>query len=196
MTSIRPSAQAQQPRGLAFFRQALKGLGVCELSVAVTAFFLAVILNFIQISLRYAFEKSIWWSQEISLLLMMIAYFLGISCVFRSRQYVIILMIVERLPQKIQLLSYYFAQLLTIFFCTVILVEGIIIAPERLTTYTVILHFPEFFWTLPLLVASASMILTSIYFSVSIWNASLKNPGFSLSKLEASVLVNKEADQK
>ena len=54
----------------------------------------------------------------------------------------------------------------------------------------------EFFWTLPLLVASASMILTSIYFSVSIWNASLKNPGFSLSKLEASVLVNKEADQK
>jgi TRAP-type C4-dicarboxylate transport system permease small subunit len=186
------SEQSRQPRGLVIFRQALRKLGTLELSIAVVAFAAAVVLNFTQIGLRYSFEKSIWWAQEISLLLMMIAYFFGISCVFRSRQYVDLHFVVERFPPRIQIYLYYVAQLLTTVFCLIVLVYGIHLAPDRLTTYTVILHLPEFFWMLPLLFASTSMIITSLYFTLAVWKAAGRRPGVPLVDLEVTVLVKAE----
>lgn len=179
-------------RGLALFRRTMRWVGVVELCIAVTSFSAVVGLNIIQISLRYAFSKSIWWAQEVSLLMIMIAYYLGISCVFRARQYIIIHFLVERFPLKIQLCFYYFAQLLTIVFCLVVVVEGIGVVPELLTTYTVIMHLPVFYWTLPLLLASASMIVTTFYYSWAIGNAAARLPGATLASLESEVLVDKE----
>ena len=75
------------PKGLAIFRQALRYVGRVELAVAVMSFTAVVVLNLTQITLRL-FDSSIWWAQEVSLLLAMIAYFIGVSCVFRLRQFV------------------------------------------------------------------------------------------------------------
>lgn len=184
------------PRGLAVFRQALRWVGVVELTIAVAAFSSTVALNIIQISLRYAFDTSIWWAQEVSLLLMMIAYYIGISCVFRARHYVIIHFLVERFSHRTQLYLYYFAQLLTIVFCSVVLFESISIVEEFLTTYTVIMHLPIFYWTLPLMVASASMIVTSVYYTWAVSNVAPRIPGATLASLEAEVFVDKELHEK
>jgi TRAP-type C4-dicarboxylate transport system permease small subunit len=182
---------SQPPHGLAVFRRALRWVGVVELTIAVTAFSSAVGLNIIQISLRYAFDTSIWWAQEISLLMMMVAYYVGISCVFRARNYVIIHFLAERFSLRTQLYLYYFAQLLTIVFCSVVLFESIGVTEELLTTYTVIMHLPIFYWTFPLMVASASMIATSIYYFWAVWNAAGRIPGATLPSLEAEVFVDK-----
>ena len=184
-------AASQLPQGLALFRRALRWVGVVELIIAVTAFSCTVALNIIQISLRYAFDTSIWWAQEVSLLMMMIAYYVGISCVFRARHYVIIHFLVERFPLRTQLYLYYFAQMLTIVFCSVVLFESIGITEELLTTYTVIMHLPIFYWTLPLMIASASMIATSVYYFWAVWNVAGRIPGATLPSLEAEVFVDK-----
>lgn len=189
-------ARCQLPQGLSVFRRALRWVGAVELTIAVVAFSSAVVLNIIQISLRYAFDTSIWWAQEVSLLMIMIAYYIGISCVFRMRYYVIIHFLVERFPLRTQLYLYYFAQLLTIVFCSVVLFESIGVTEELLTTYTVIMHLPIFYWTLPLMVASASIIVTSIYYFWALWNVAARIPGATIASLEAEVFVDKEPHER
>lgn len=178
------------PGGLAAFRRALRALGVIELNVALTAFSAAVVLNIVQIALRYMITYSIWWAQEVSLLLMMIAYFLGISCVFRKRQYVIVQFLVDMFPPRLQVHAYMFAQVLTVVFCLVVLVAGLRTAGDLLTTYSVILHFPEFYWTLPLLVAAVSIIATTIYFTLVVAAAHRRDPDAPLTVLEAGGLID------
>ena len=193
MNSNQVLEQRALPKGLAYYRQILKYLGRIEVVVALIGFCATVILNCIQIALRWGFDKSIWWVQEVSLLMMMIAYFIGISCVYRLRHEVIIRFLVDRLPVKVRFFFYYMAEIWTIVFCSVVLVSGIGDAPGLLTTYTVIMHLPEFYWTLPLLVASASMILTSVYYFAAMWTSSKSSEGKdNIDAVESEIMIDKE----
>jgi C4-dicarboxylate transporter, DctQ subunit len=196
MNSNQVSEQKSLPKGLILFGQVLRYLGMVEMATALMGFCATVILNCIQIALRWGFDKSIWWVQEVSLLMMMIAYFIGISCVYRMRGEVIIRFLVDRLPVKVQFLFYYLAEIWTIVFCSVVLVSGILDAPGLLTTYTVIMHLPEFYWTLPLLIASASMILTSFYYLAAMWASSKASQGREIDALEAEILITREVSQR
>jgi TRAP-type C4-dicarboxylate transport system permease small subunit len=178
------------PQGLAVFRRVLGYVGVVELVIAVGCFTAAVMLNSIQIFLRYAFETSIWWAQEISLLWMMFAYFIGVSCVFRLRHYVVIDFFFNRFSPRNQLFLYFIAQVLTVVFCAVVLVQVFNTRSDLLTTYTVILHLPEFYWALPLFVASVSMILTSIYYTLAVWSVYRRQPSAELIDLEREINVH------
>ena len=184
------------PKGLTLFHQALRHLGRVEMVVALIGFCVTIMLNCIQIALRWGFDKSIWWVQEVSLLMMMIAYFIGASCVYRKRHDVIIRFVVDRLPGNVQLFFYYLAEIWTIVFCSVVLVSGIRDVPGLLTTYTVIMHLPEFYWTLPLLLASASMILTSVYYLAAMWASSKASRGKEIDALESEILIDREAFQR
>lgn len=198
MISNRLSEQVQSlPKGLALYRQVLRYLGKVEMVVALIGFCATVGLNFIQIALRWGFDKSIWWVQETSLLLMMIAYFIGISCVYRMRHEVIIRFVVDRLPVKVQFFFYYLAEVLTIVFCLVVLFTGITDVPGLLTTYTVVMHLPEVYWTLPLLIASTSIILTSVYYLAAMWTSSSRqSQAKDIDAFEADILIDREVFQR
>jgi len=179
------------PRWLATSRRGLRQIGRTELAIAVVSFSSVVVLNIIEISLRYALNQSIWWSQEVSLLLMMVAYYVGISCVFRMRQYVTIDILVERLPAAAQRYAYYFAQLCTVIFCLVALAAGFSMVPRLLTAYTVILHVPQFLMTLPLLWALASMTATTLYYGLAVWYGRGQMKDKTLVMFESELLVEK-----
>ena len=196
MNSNQVLEQKSLSKGLALYRQVLRYLGRIEMVVALIGFCVTVILNCIQIALRWGFDKSIWWVQEVSLLMMMIAYFIGASCVYRMRHDVLILFLVNKLPVKVQFFFYYLAEVWTIVFCSVVLVSGIGDVPGLLTTYTVIMHLPEFYWTLPLLAASASMILTSVYYLAAMWTSSKASQGKEIDALESEILIDREVLQR
>lgn len=177
------------PGGLAVFRRVLRGWGRVELVVATCAFVAVVLINIAQITVRYGFEGSIFWVQEFSLLLMLVAYFIGASCVFRSRHYIIVEFFMERVSPAWQRRAYWLAQALTVIFCAVIMFEALAEAPRQLRTYSVILHFPRFFNYLPLIVASLSMILTSVYFTLAIHVLARRNPERPVAELEADVRI-------
>lgn len=183
--------RTQLPKGLAIFRQALRYVGRVELAVAVMSFTAVVVLNLTQITLRL-FDSSIWWAQEVSLLLAMIAYFIGISCVFRLRQFVVINFFVQRFSLRTQVGLYVLAQVLTIGFCATVFNVASDTIPRLMRTYSVILHLPMAYWTLTLMVASASMIITSLYFGLAVIAAARRMPGAGLDELEGDVGLGRE----
>lgn len=173
--------------GLVRWRRALRAWGLVELVVAAAAFTAVVLINILQITLRYGFDSSIFWVQEISQLLMLVAYFIGASCVFRARHYVVVELLVERLAPRRQLRAYALAQALTLIFCTVVLAEAAAELPRLMTAYSVILHLPKAYAHLPLVIASASMILTTLYYGLAVWHLAARSPGRSVAELEARV---------
>ncbi len=177
------------PGGLAAFRRALRAWGRVELLVAVAAFVFVVLINIAQITVRYGFEGSIFWVQEFSLLLMLVAYFIGASCVFRLRHYVIVDFFMQRVSPAWQHRAYWLAQILTVVFCAVIVMETLAEAPRQMRTYSVILHFPRFYNYLPLIIASLSMIVTSIYFALAVYSLRTQNPDRTIADIESDVRV-------
>ena len=177
------------PRALSTVRRALRVWGTVELIVAVAAFCAVVALNVVQITLRYGFDGSIFWAQEVSQFLMLVAYFVGASCVFRARHYVIVEFLVVRLPPWAQRAAYALAQVLTVSLCVIILWTALAESAHTLRTYSVILHLPRFYAYLPLLAAAASIIATSTYFALAVHFAGRLDPHAPIERLEARVRV-------
>ena len=175
---------------LAGFRRVLALVGIAELWLAVAAFAAVVLLTIVQVGLRYFFDASLWWAQEVSQMMILVAYFQGIAYAFKTRQYIVIDFLAERLPPAAQLYCYLFAQLLVVVFCGVVLVEGVAILPRQYLMLTYILHIPRMYLGLPLLFAAVSMIGTSVYYALVVWRAARREPGAAPPDIEAQRLVS------
>ena len=146
--------------------RALGLLGRIELAITVAAFSSVIVLVSAQIFFRYVFDVGLVWVQEVSQLLILTAYFFGISFVFKARRYLIVSILFDRFPEATKLPLYIGCQVLTATFCAMLFVELLGIAPQQLYMKTYILQVPRFYSSLPLLIASISMTLTAIYYTV------------------------------
>ena len=146
--------------------RALGLLGWIELAITVAAFTSVIVLVSTQIFFRYVFDVGLVWVQEVSQLLILTAYFFGISFVFKSRRYLIVSILFDRFPEAAKLPLYIGCQVLTAAFCAMLFLELLSIAPQQLYMKTYILHIPRFYSSLPLLIASISMTLTAVYYTV------------------------------
>jgi len=146
--------------------RALGLLGWVELAITVAAFTSVIVLVSAQIFFRYVFDVGLVWVQEVSQLLILTAYFFGISFVFKARRYLIVSILFDRFPEAAKLPLYIGCQVLTAAFCAMLFFELLGIAPQQLYMKTYILQIPRFYSSLPLLVASISMTLTAVYYTV------------------------------
>ena len=146
--------------------RALGLLGWIELATTVAAFTSVIVLVSAQIFFRYVFDVGLVWVQEVSQLLILTAYFFGISFVFKSRRYLIVSILFDRFPEAAKLPLYIGCQMLTAAFCAMLFLELLGIAPQQFYMKTYILQIPRFYSSLPLLIASISMTLTAVYYTV------------------------------
>ena len=146
--------------------RALALLGWIELAITVAAFTSVIVLVSAQIFFRYVLDVGLVWVQEVSQLLILTAYFFGISFVFKARRYLIVSILFDRFPEAAKLPLYIGCQVLTAAFCAMLFFELLGIAPQQLYMKTYILHIPRFYSSLPLLLASISMTLTAVYYTV------------------------------
>ena len=146
--------------------RALGLLGRVELAITVAAFTSVIALVSAQIFFRYVFDVGLVWVQEVSQLLILTAYFFGISFVFKARRYLIVSILFDRFPEAAKLPLYIGCQVLTAAFCAMLFFELLGIAPQQLYMKTYILQIPRFYSSLPLLIASISMTLTAVYYTV------------------------------
>lgn len=181
--------RSESPGDLGVLRRVLELAGIAELWLAAGAFAAVVLLTIVQVTLRYFFAASLWWAQEVSQMMILVAYFQGTAYVFKTRQYVVINFLVERLPAVTQLHCYLFAQLLVVAFCGVVLVQGIGILPRQYLMLTYILHIPRMYLGLPLLFAAVSMIVTSVYYALAVRRAAHRDPGAAVPVIEARRLI-------
>ena len=156
---------------MAAFRKVLAAIGFVELWVAMVAFVFVIVLTMIQVLYRYLLSRSIWWAQEIAQLAMLIAYFLGIAYVYKAKQDIIVGFLLKRLPRRMQVALAIFAQIVIAAFCVVLVLTGLELAPSQLVFFTYILNIPRFYSTLPLIVASASMAATAVYYAIAAWQS-------------------------
>tara|TARA_Y100000590_G_scaffold298232_1_gene336214 strand:- start:1261 stop:1659 length:399 start_codon:yes stop_codon:yes gene_type:complete len=116
------------------------------------------------------------------------AYFFGISYVYKSKQYLVIDVLFEKFNDRVKVVLFVISQILTILFCMMLFVELLGIAPGQLRMKTYILRFPQFYSSIPLLIASASMVLTSIYYLIKILTEfNQSDPSISFKKIEESI---------
>jgi TRAP-type C4-dicarboxylate transport system permease small subunit len=152
---------------MAAFRKLLAAIGFAELWIALVAFVFVIVLTMTQVGYRYLLAGSIWWAQEVAQLAMLVAYFFGIAYVYKARQDIIVGFLLKRLPRGAQTVLAIIGQLVIAAFCAVIVYTGLELAPSQLVFFTYILNIPRFYSTLPLIIASASMALTAIYYAIA-----------------------------
>lgn len=148
------------------FRKILAAIGVAELWIALIAFVFVIVLTMVQVFYRYVFAGSIWWAQEVAQLAMLVAYFFGIAYVYKAKQDIIVGFLLKRLPRGAQAVLAIAGQIILAAFCLMLVVTGIELAPAQLVFFTYILSIPRFYSTLPLIIASASMAITAVYYTI------------------------------
>lgn len=171
-------------------RRVLAVIGGIEMVLAVTALSVVVVLSGAQAILRYTIGASLWWSQEVAQLTILVAYFFGVSYVFKARQYILIEFVSAQFSMRVQLIFYIFAQVMTIVFAltTVVLIWRF--APLLMNMVTPTLRLPDLIRALPLGIASVMLALTSLYYlAFGIWALSRGITGSSLYEVEARALV-------
>lgn len=178
------------PSWLETGRRVLSVFGRIELTLAVIALSAVVIISASQAILRYTIGASLWWAQEVAQLTIVIAYFFGVSYIFKIRQYILIEFLSTMASIRIQLLMYIFAQILTIAFAATVAFLLYRFAPMLMRMYTPTLGLPEFLRSAPLAIASVMMVLTSIYYLIfGVWAIVKGLDGDSIDELEHMALI-------
>lgn len=156
-----------EPRVLEIYRRVLIAIGRAEMMVAVVALVAATAISVAQILLRYGTGRSLWWAQEVSLLLVLVAYFVGGAVVFRLRYDVVVSYLMDKVPVAVRHPIYILAQIATLVFWATVAVYVIRMMPAGTRTYSAILRIPKVYAMLPLLYASLSISLLTVYVIVS-----------------------------
>lgn len=168
------------------FGLVLRLLGQVELGVAVFSFCVSIILVIAQVGARQI-GMSLWWGQEWAQLLMMYAYFLGVSHLYQVRQMIVMGLVFSRLPRYWRKHFYVATQLAVILFCACVIVSAWKIMPMELRFPSFVIQVPRFYWTVPLMIASLSMILTSVYFIVAVIRHRAKDGETEIRDVERAV---------
>ncbi|WP_173932680.1 TRAP transporter small permease subunit [Chelativorans sp. Marseille-P2723] len=184
------SAGHALPKGLAIFRQLLAGIGKAELVLAVASLITVVVLSAAQAFLRYFGGGSLWWAQEVAETTILISYFLGISYVFKTRQEIYIEFAAFLMPLGVQMLMFIFEQLVTLAFTLTLLWLAWLFAPTMLNMQTPLLKLPGWVPFFPLILSTAMIALTSIYYCLfGLWAFASVDRDESIREVEQHGLV-------
>ena len=132
--------------------------------LAIAALVIVVVLAVAQALLRYTVSASLWWAQEIAENTIMVAYFLGVSYVFKTRQYIVIEFVSGTLPMRLQMVLYLVAQVLAAVFAVAVLYLVWLFLPTLMNMTTPVLKLPAWVTEAPLVVASVMIAVTSVYY--------------------------------
>ena len=178
------------PRGLAVFRQLLRTIGRIELGLAIAALVVVVALSTAQAFLRYGMSASLWWAQEIAENTIMITYFFGVSYVFKTRQYIVIEFVSSIAPIRLQMVFYLIAQVLAFVFAIAVLWLVWLFSPTLMNMTTPVLKLPAVITPGPLIIASAMIALTSVYYlAFGVWALVTGLKGYVIEEIERRGIV-------
>lgn len=79
-------------------------VGNLDIGIACVALMVLIVLTFLGVVMRYVFSNPYVWLEEVQIALFLWVAFLGSSAAFRFKAHVEIGMLVERFPQRLQIL--------------------------------------------------------------------------------------------
>lgn len=147
---------------------ALQLLGTVELIITASAFVFTCAIVSANAVLRFGFNSSLIWSEEVALLSTNIFVFLGAAVILKAKGDVAVTFVLRKLPSRAAAYLEFFTYLAAAAFFGTMFAQAIALWPLQKNTTTEILDMSRFWLTLPLVWASASMLFTSIAFAVDV----------------------------
>ena len=92
--------------------------------VLVGSLIITVLLIFYQVIMRYVFNNSSYWTEELARYIFMWQIWLGTSIGFRDNKHIKIELLTGKLKGKVKLLFFILSNLLLMVFCIFLVVEG------------------------------------------------------------------------
>ena len=146
------------------FRRGLAILGLAELVLAAAALVAITGLNGAGVLMRYGFNASLVWAEEISLLLMNVMVFLGAAVMYKARAYVVLEYFYRKLAPGPQRWLGVLAWALACAFAVLAAAYAVSLYPLQINTTSYILELPRFYATVPLILGCASIAAASAYY--------------------------------
>jgi len=111
--------------------------------------------------LRYAFNRPIGWSEEISTYLMIWAVFLGASYALKEDAHIGVDLLLSRLPERFKPFFLLFHCMIGVIFCSILFYKGVELVQFSisLNNRSIAIDFPLFIPQLAVPVGSAMLIL-------------------------------------
>jgi C4-dicarboxylate transporter DctQ subunit len=144
-------------------RNVLRLLGRAEMAAAIISLIVICILTGIQIFLRYGFNESLLWSEEVSLLLMKVLVFLGAAAIYKMQAFICVGFVFNAVPVRVQNGLAMLTSMAAMVFAAVVVVQGLKLYPSQIAVRTYLLELPKFYFSVPLIYGAASIFLTSAY---------------------------------
>ena len=138
-------------------RRALAAWGMAELFVATACLVAISILNAAGVLMRYVFNSSIVWSEEVSLLLLNVM-------MYKARAYVVLEYFFRKFSVTLQHRLTLATWALACAFPAIAALYGASLYPLQINTTSFILEVPRFYATIPLIIGCASIACVSAFY--------------------------------
>jgi len=145
-------------------RRALAAWGMAEMFVAAGCLVAISCLNAAGVLMRYGFNSSIVWSEEISLLLLNVMVFLGAAVMYKARAYVVLEYFFRKFSAPLQHWLTLATWALACTFAAITAFYGASLYPLQINTTSFILELPRFYATIPLIIGCASIACVSAFY--------------------------------
>lgn len=164
---------------------ALRLLGRLELVVASVAFIVTCAVVSLNALLRFGFNSSLVWSEEVALLCTNIFVFIGAAVILKAAADVSVTFVIERLSPRMAGVLAFLAHFAAVLFFAVLLWQALALWPLQKNTSTFILDISRYWFTAPLVWAAASMLATSALLAAEALMrlAGRGEPGFARTRL-------------
>ncbi len=104
----------------------IKVLDRVEETVLVAMFVAMVGIIFFQVIMRYVFNNSLSWSEELGKFLFVWISWLGISIGHKRKEHIKITLVVDKLPHKLKMICEAISELILIIICGITMYYGVI----------------------------------------------------------------------
>jgi len=133
------------------------------LMVAMTAAMISIIAA--QVFLRYVFNKPFPWAEEVATMLLIYLSFIAADVVYKQKGHISVSYFVGRLPAVWRHLIAIVIYLFITAFLAVFLPKSIELVRMQFGHITsAAINIPKSWWTMPVPIAFASMLLSSVYY--------------------------------
>lgn len=149
------------------FRWLLAWLTHIEIVASVSALATICLLTLATLVARQLPSVSILWAEEVSLLLMKVVAFIGAAAMYATRTFIAVDGLYDRLPGRARRIAYIGGWLVIALFAAVVVAQGMLTYPRQIIARSYLLEWPKFYFTVPLIIGAASILLSSIYYALA-----------------------------
>jgi len=164
MSSIAPKHSARRTAGTLKWLTASVDRLVCKACVAL---FMAILVTMVlQVFFRYVLSAPLTWTEELARYMYIWACWLGAPVALRRGNHIVIVVVAERLPQRIAQVTTLIIHVVSLFFLTELAIQGIRLAIRAHTVEAITLPIP---WSMIYIAAPISGFLMILITAEAVW---------------------------